>query len=376
MLTVNAPMTDLLVYPVRVRPHLGWDPCPGSPEGCRTLAATLDGTAAELGELAALVDGLRLDTGGWQGASAEAYEQGVLGFPRHLGLTAAGFTEAAGVLRSWADEMETFQRRADEIDVELGRARHVLATARGVTLPSGYDTALVDDALREVVHVEARAERLAEEYLAAARAHGTGLDAVGNGVWGATLWERLRAGADDVGDRLGATALGQAAREHSGLLASVEETGRTLGDVLTVGGAAATLVPGGQAVGGALVAAGRAAAAASTAAAVGLALGGHGRWVDVVTPALPGRAFARRPSPHPSGSRRGAGTARHRRHDGFDPREHRSQELRWAQLRERGDVSDWPLQDDAAAQRWAGADPWDLPDGVAYLRARPLTQDG
>lgn len=368
-------MADVLTYPVRIRPHLDWDPCPGSPEGCRTLAATLDATAADVSEIAALIDGLRLDTGGWQGASAEAYEQGVLRFPRHLELTAAGFTDAAGVLRSWADELEAFQRRADEIDAELGRARHVLATAQGVTLPSGYDTTLVDNARREVVRVEEQAERLAEEYLAAARAHGARLDATGNDIWGSTAGERLWAGVDDVGDWLEGTALGRAARAHSGLLATVEETGGTLGDVLTIGGAAAALVPGGQVLGGALVAAGRVAAAASTAAAVGLALGGHGRWVDVVTAALPGRPISRRLASHPSGTGRGAGTGRHRRDDGFDPREHRSQELRWEELRERGDVADWPLQDDAAAQRWAGAEPWDLPEGVAYLRAEPLPQD-
>lgn len=374
-------MADYLTYPVHHRAHLDWDPCPGSPEGTRAIAAALVEAANTAGELAALIDGLRLDTGGWDGASAQAYDAGVVQLPRHLEDTAAALREGADVLGSWAGALEDLQQRADAVDADLGHAREVLATARGVTLPSGYDTTLVREAHQEVARVEADAEQLHEDYLAAARVHGMGLNAAGEGVWGASLSQRALAAVDDVGDLLEGSAAGRFARRHSDVLGPVahaaEASGEALDTAAVATGAVGVFFPPAAAVAAALGAAGRMAGGVGTAAQLGLALGGHGRWTDVLAAAMPSRPL---PGGHggPSAGRPGGAVSprrRHRRtgerdgaapeHEGaFDARDVARQEVSWAELVER---PGWALDDAAVAQRWPDAQPWGLPDGIAYL---------
>jgi predicted nucleotidyltransferase len=171
---------------IREFPALGFDPTPGDARAVKAAARQMDRAARTFVDASRGVG--RLNSSGWTGEAAEAFRGELKDLPRDLEFAARSHRAAARTLSKYGFDLETRQRRADELESraeELKRQqaqavaevnRIAAHTAPGdsaelATLRSHHTAAKsrVDGLNGDLAQVVADARRLLDEHRSAAR---------------------------------------------------------------------------------------------------------------------------------------------------------------------------------------------------------------
>ncbi|MFF3323799.1 putative T7SS-secreted protein [Streptomyces sp. NPDC002889] len=98
-------------------PHLGWDPVPGSPSAIDALQKKLTTSATALGTAHQLVEQLLGESTHWHGEAATAFRNSLDGdLPRYLKNAHRSISKAAAQLRTWHDDLVSYQATARRYD--------------------------------------------------------------------------------------------------------------------------------------------------------------------------------------------------------------------------------------------------------------------
>lgn len=383
-------MGNYVTYEQRNLPHIGWDPCPGSPGGTRDLATMLATFSARAGEMAAFIDGAGDDYRAWSGESSRKFQAAMVEFPPKLHETVRALEAAESALTGWAGELAEFQSRSALLDTQLGEWREihrVESSKTYLTVPGepvnfgrSYEGGSPWEAARlQVERLEAQVEAIHAEYLDRARYYGGLLNEAGDMVWSHGWWATFTSHVDDLGDWLEDSWAGDFARWAAPVLGVVSEWGANLALLSTVAAGVAFLIPGAQVAVPFLLGAAGIFGGLALAADTGLAIGGQGGWdavgLGVVTLGL-GKGVA-------AATRRVVNTYRGARADQlvrvgnhsyapsmFTATEMTTEEVVWRSIRMKGNQAVWAIDGTGAYDRfnaWGEQDPWDLPRGAAYL---------
>lgn len=410
-------MGNYVTVATRPHPNIGYDPCPGSPEGSVALADEVLGFAERIDELQVFLQGAGgdLDHAGWAGENRDAFQQAMVEFPPRLREVTGAFDTLQEAVRGWADELETFQCRSLALDADLGAERSVQAQADEArdSFLSGRTGAWTDQDDIDELHrldaalgtardgtreVERSISNLESEYRERAVHYGALINAAANRAWGGGFWASVGDFFDGIGDWLEDSPLGDFARRFAGVLDTISEWGTALSLVLGVAGVisifvfppAAPFLLGGAAVTG----------VAAAGADGMLAVSGFGGWgsfaVSVATVGLGKvvtKAGDRIVDIYKATGRQDqivrvqtgpmAGTYRPSL---FTATDMHQDELVWHLVQLKGRQAEWGISGYVMVQRYSddgaampvrqdysaheGANPWDLPPNIAYLEDR------
>ena len=401
-------MGNYVTTATRPHPTIGYDPCPGSPEGTRALAGQIREFAWKIEDLSAFLQGARsdMDYGGWVGDSRRAFQESMVEFPPKLEEFRGALESVHGALDGWADDLESFQSRSLELDTQLSEAQQAVSTAAGALegwedtgdnrhelLGLQGDQLAASNLLRDA---QAAVKNLEDEYRERAEHYGDIINGAGDRSWDRSFWDRL----GDVADWIEDSWIGDVARAIAPVADWVSTWGGIASGVLTVAGVICLAIPpawpavpflfGGAAITG----------TAATAGDVVLASAGYGDWgtagLGLLTIGIGKGVTA-------AGARimkiyRDSGRAeqlvRVRTSTGsyeyvpsmFTAREMHDSELVWQAIRLKGTQAQWGItgyliyqgnRPDGAAgpvsvgyEGYESANPWDLPPNAAYLEDR------
>lgn len=144
--------------------HLGFDPCPGDPAGVTTLAEEWEDSAFMLTQAALRLDRTDAAQDRWKGQAADSFRTHLDEQRALIGKLRSVCERNAALLRNWAVQLTDFQTRAAGIEQQAaelqGYSRRDLLTGR-TEQPKGAGV--------RAARMDARAQQLHEDYLAAAR---------------------------------------------------------------------------------------------------------------------------------------------------------------------------------------------------------------
>lgn len=288
-------MGDYVAVQEREHPNLGWDPCPGSPEGSGELAGLVQRFSTQVGDMAALVAGSKATGSEWMGRAYDSFTDAMGEFAPKLEKVADAFGSASEALSSWADELEGFQQESMEIDAELGERKSELADAQGQV--DGWQERLYDeeetteeinahiddlqDAKSQVRDVESKADDLHDRYLERAKHYGSMLDDAGDAAWGGSWWDDVKGFFDGIADWVEDSVIGDIARGLAPLAKVISDFGGWASAGLAAAGGLSLIIPGAQVAAPFLFAGSAIAGGASLGADTVLASSGYGDWSTV-----------------------------------------------------------------------------------------------
>ncbi|MFI9104001.1 alpha/beta hydrolase [Streptomyces fildesensis] len=113
-------------------PALGFDPCPGDPEGVTTLAGKWLDAAFVLTEVALRLDRTDEAQARWQGQAATTFRTELGANRDTIGKMRAAYEHNAGLLNQWAGQLREFQQQADALETQ---AAAIEAKRRSETAP-------------------------------------------------------------------------------------------------------------------------------------------------------------------------------------------------------------------------------------------------
>lgn len=388
-------MSTFVTAPTRDLPHIGWDPCPGSPVDTRAVAALIEEFATKTSEMSEFVTGSGDGLGVWSGASSESFREAMADFPPKLTEVSQAFETASSALLSWADDLDGFQDRSWELDRRLAEKQDALSAAQGEIdgwLERGDDPDDVnanvevrDAAKSEVRGVEGEIETLHDEYLEQARYYGGLLDDAGDAAWGGSWWDAVKDTWDDFTYWVENSFVGDIARTLAPLADWISEWGGWVSAITLAAAGVALAIPGAQVAVPVLLSISAVTGAASTAGDVTLATSGYGSWAPVglgaVTLGIGAGASKATGKVIDSYRRTGRAdqlvTARGPRGTQhtyvpslFNMKDMQGNEALWNIVRIKGSQAEWAIEGYGVATELKlekGTDPWDLPRGAARM---------
>jgi hypothetical protein len=156
---------------------LGFDPCPGNPDGVSALARTWRSLAIDMTRAALGLDRTDESQSTWQGQAADSFraklntQRGTLGKIRDV------CEDQAEIMDSWSSRLRDFQEEARKLEASAGdlddQHRKAAATARHSSGDEHADTVAKNraDALsQQLTGVHQKAQELHQRYLDAANA--------------------------------------------------------------------------------------------------------------------------------------------------------------------------------------------------------------
>jgi Calpain family cysteine protease len=156
---------------------LGFDPCPGDPDGVNALARTWRSLAIDLTRTALKLDGTDTSQSSWQGQAADAFRTKLNTHRGTLGKIRDVCEEQAEIMDSWSGQLRDFQQEADKLEKSAGdlddQHRKAAATAQYPTGDAHADTTAKKHAealSQQLTGVHQQAEELHRRYLDAANA--------------------------------------------------------------------------------------------------------------------------------------------------------------------------------------------------------------
>ncbi|MFI1098585.1 alpha/beta hydrolase [Streptomyces sp. NPDC020917] len=147
-------------------PNLGFNPCPGDPDGVTTLAEEWRDAAFMLTEAALRLDRTDEAHDRWKGQAAASFrtqlneQRAVIGKLRWI------CERNASLLGEWADQLIGFRSEADALDTQAGTLQQQRSTERN-RLTGAYPDH--DPAAAQLTQLDGRAQDLHERYLRAAQ---------------------------------------------------------------------------------------------------------------------------------------------------------------------------------------------------------------
>ncbi|WP_152191644.1 WXG100 family type VII secretion target [Georgenia satyanarayanai] len=411
-------MGNYVTVQTREHANIGYDPCPGSPEGSTALAEQVRGFADRIDEMQTFLQGARndLELAGWAGENRRAFQETMVEFPPRLTRVSSAFDTLQQAIRDWAGELTDFQTRSLELDAELGTAREAEAaaeTARQTFLDNRTDVGWTDDdeidqfnrldgdlstASENTRDVERRIGDLESEYRERAVHYGGLISTAAGDAWGGGFWASVGDVFDGIGDWVEDSFIGDFARWSAPFWDVVSEWGGWISAGLTVLGAVSLFVfpPAAPFLfGGAAIAGG-----AATVADGMLAASGFGGWgavgLGLVTIGI-GKGVAK------AGDKiievyqrtgradelinvRVGNVSGTYRPSLFTATEMHSDELWWHFVSMKGQQAEWAINGYSLSQSFVqdgeaqpveqgysafeGGNPWDLPPNIAYLEDR------
>ncbi len=166
-------------------PTLGFDPCPGDPDGVMTLAGKWQDAAFLLSEVALRLDRTDETQARWKGKSAKAFRNKLNEHRAMIGKFRASYENDAALLIQWAGQLREFQAEANKLETQAAmvdeeRRRSALAplttpepAPEASPTPGPVVTQPSHAQLRaQLSDLHTRAQQLHERYLKAARTLG------------------------------------------------------------------------------------------------------------------------------------------------------------------------------------------------------------
>lgn len=255
-------MNNYVTVATREHPHIGYDPCVGSPEGSLALANQVNGFSERIDEMQTFLQGARndLELAGWAGENRRAFQEAMVEFPPLLIKVATAFDTLQQAIRDWAGELSDFQARSLVLDADLGTAREEEATAEatrqtfldGRTGVGWTEQEDIDEINRldgdvgaagvRVREVEGYISDLEGEYRERAEHFGGLINAAAGDAWGGGFWASVGDVFDGASDWIEDSFLGDFARWSAPFWDVVSEWGGWISAGLTVLGAVSLFV--------------------------------------------------------------------------------------------------------------------------------------
>ncbi|MBY8883174.1 WXG100 family type VII secretion target, partial [Actinacidiphila acidipaludis] len=166
-------------------PTLGFDPCPGDPEGVTALAGEWQDAAFLMTEIAIKLDSSDPIQARWRGKAADAFRTKLSAQRVVIGKLRASYEDNGALLTQWAGQLKDFQAEAAALELHaagLDEQRRRQSSGPRATPepvpeasppPPGQRPAPSippEPLLTQISGVHAQALQLQERYLAAARA--------------------------------------------------------------------------------------------------------------------------------------------------------------------------------------------------------------
>ncbi len=198
-------------------PALGFDPCPGDPDGVTHLASRWQDAAMLLTEAALKLDRTDADQDGWKGKAADAFRTSLNTQRTMIGKLRSSYETNATLLSEWSGRLGEFQGRARVLERRASQAQGDLRASRvpqiHVPAPTGPDAERIKGYQTDLDTAKGLAHQLNADYLAAAQAIAREInrhDALPSGTRG---WY-----GQSVDQKQATLLLGQAACRKDGIL--------------------------------------------------------------------------------------------------------------------------------------------------------------
>src|SRR2546421_2512724 len=163
-------------------PALGFDPCPGDPDGVTQLASKWQDAAILMIEAALTLDQTDAEQGSWQGQAADAFRSALNTHRTVIGKLRASYENNANVLNSWARQLRGFQEQARALERHASQAQDEIRAgnfkqAHGVSL-SPADKRTLNGYQCDFTTIQQQAQQLHQDYFQAACAISREIDGI------------------------------------------------------------------------------------------------------------------------------------------------------------------------------------------------------